>query len=259
MLDQNRSIAAAVLATLILTFSVISSVSADVQKVYGKAFNAAGGLEYVEEHVLTYEKGKIVAIETTFYDAGTQKIARQVSDFSYGAQFGSYDFIDERHRSNNGVRVMPDRILIYNQKNPKTEAEKKYLPRKSDQIVGQGFYQFVAANLDALARGQSLSAKLVLPAQMGQYDVRISKHRILQGNRIQLKVELDNWFLRLFSPNVEVEYEIDTRRLLWYKGISMVSNKDNQNVEVVTTYDYSQPPSMLGSRTKLLEPSSKLN
>jgi hypothetical protein len=258
MLDPKRPIVIFVLATLILTFSVIPSVSADVQKVYGKAFNLDGKLEYLEEHVLTYENGIIVAIETTFYDAGTQEIARQVSDFSHGAQFGSYNFIDERHRSNNGARVMPDRILIYSQKNPKTDTQKKYIPRISDQIVGQGFYHFVAANLDALAQGQSLSAKLVLPAQMGQYDVRISKQRI-QGNRIQLVVELDNWFMRLFAPKIEVEYEMDTRRLLWYRGISMVSNKENKNVEVVTTYDYSQEPSMLGSRTKPREISSKLN
>jgi hypothetical protein len=258
MLDPKRSIAATVLATLILTFAVLSSVSADVQKVYGKAFNQDGKLEYIEEHVLKYENGKIVAIETTFYDAGAQEIARQVSDFSHGAQFGSFDFIDQRHRINNGARVMPDRILIYSQKNPQTETDKKYLPRKSDQIVGQGFYQYVAANLDALARGQSLSAKLVLPAQMGQYDVRISKQRI-QGNRIQLVVELNNWFMRLFAPNVEVEYEMDTRRLMWYRGVSMVSNKEDKNVEVVTTYDYSQQPSMLGLRTKPREISSKLN
>jgi hypothetical protein len=38
-----------------------------------------------------------------------------------------------------------------------------------------------------------------------------------------------------------------------------VSNKENKNVEVVTTYDYSQQPSMLGSRTKPREISSKLN
>ena len=125
-------------------------------------------------------------------------------------------------------------------------------------VESEVFRQFVAANLDALARGRSLSAKLVLPAQMGQYEVRISTQQ-MQGNRIQLAVELKNWFMRLFAPKIEVEYDLDTRRLLWYRGISMVSNKENKNVEVVTTYDYSQQPAMLGSRTKYREISSKLN
>jgi hypothetical protein len=233
-----------VFATLVLNFIWIPSAIAEVERVYGKAYNLDGELEYVEEHVVTYENGSIAAIETTYYDAASQKIAGQVFDFTQGSQFGSYDFRDERHRYNDGVRVMPDQILIYCKENPKSDTKRKYLPRNSDQIVGQGFYQYVASNLEALARGDSISAKLVLPAQMGQYDVRIYKNRI-QGNRIQLVVELDNWFLRLFAPNIEVEFDLNSRRLLWYRGISMVSNKDNKNIEIVTTYDYPQQSSLL--------------
>jgi hypothetical protein len=85
---------------------------------------------------------------------------------------------------------------------------------------------------------------------MGQYDVRIFKNRI-QGNRIQLTVELDNWFLRLFAPSIEVEFDLGNRRLLWYRGISMVSNKNNKNVAVVTTYEYPQQSSLLAYRTRL--------
>jgi len=60
-----------------------------------------------------------------------------------------------------------------------------------------------------------------------------------------LTVELDNWLLRLFAPDVEIEYDMKNRRLLRYRGISMVSNSSRKNYEVVTTYDYSQQPSLL--------------
>jgi hypothetical protein len=236
-----------VLAILILSCAGMPGAFAEVQRVYGQAFNLDGELEYMEEHLITYENDRIVAIETTFYDAAAQKIAQQVSEFTQGAQFGSYDFVDERHRYSDGARVMSDRILIYSKKNPSTDKKQKYLSKKPNQIVGQGFYQFVAANLDALARGESLTAKLVLPAQMNQFNVKISKKQV-QGNRIQLKVELDNWFLRIFTPEIQVEYDLASRRLLWYRGISMVSNADKKNVEVLTTYDYPQKPSMLGAR-----------
>ena len=247
-----------VFATILLSCASISSAFAEVQRVYGKAFNLHGQLEYIEEHVLTYENNIIVAIETTFYDAEARKIAKQLSDFTHGPQFGSYDFKDERHQYNDGVRVMSDQILLYAKENPAADTQKKYFEKKPDQIVGQGFYQFVAANLEALARGNSISAKLVLPAQMNQYDIRIRKQHI-QGNRMQLVVELDNWFLRLFTPNIQVEYDLKNRRLLWYRGISMVADEDNKSVEVVTTYDYHQPPSLLSSRVKQEVNSSKRN
>ena len=247
-----------VLATLILTCASVSPVFAEVKRVYGKAFNQKGQLEYVEAHALTYENDRIVAIETTFFDADSRKIASQVSEFTHGPQFGSYDFRDERHRYNDGARVMSDRILLYTKKNPEADTKRTYIAKKPDQIVGQGFYQFMAANLDSLARGKSISAKLVLPAQMNQYDVRIRKQH-LEDNRLQLVVELDNWFLRLFTPNVQVEYDLKSRRLLWYRGISMVPNKENKSVEVVTTYDYHQPPSMLGFRADQETASSMRN
>lgn len=236
-----------IFATLIFTCANISPVFAEVQRVYGKAFNLNGQLEYVEEHAITYENDRIVAIETTFFDADSRKIGSQVSEFTHGPQFGSYDFKDERHQYTDGARVMSDRILLYNKENPEADTRRTYLAKKSDQIVGQGFYQFIEASLDALARDRTISAKLVLPAQMNQYDIRIRKQH-LKDNRLQLVVELDNWFLRLFTPNVQVEYDLKSRRLLWYRGISMVPNEENKSVEVVTTYDYHQPPSKLGSR-----------
>jgi hypothetical protein len=229
-----------------------------VQRVYGAAHNLSGTLEYVEEHVVKYDNNKIVAINTTFYDAENRKIARQSSEFSHGAQFGGYDFMDERHQYKDGARVTADRILIYKKENPAADMKKKYIAKKPDQIVGQGFYQFVAANLDDLAQGRIISAKLVLPAQMDQYDVRIRKQQI-QDNRILLKVELDNWFLRLFSPTIQFEYDLESRRVLWYRGVSMVSNQDNKSVEVVTTYDYPYPPSLLGSRANRVMNSSRRN
>ena len=247
-----------VYAILMLLCSGVPFASAEMQKVYGKAHNLNGELEYVEEHVIQYDNSKIVAIDTTYYDAESRKIARQSSEFSHGAQFGGYDFTDERHHYNDGARVTSDRILIYKKENPSADMEKKYLLKKPDQIVGQGFYQFVAANLDDLAQGRIISAKLVLPAQMDQYDVRISKKQI-QDKRILLKVELDNWFLRLFSPTIQFEYDLETRQVLWYRGVAMVSNKDRQNVEVVTTYSYPQKPYLLGSGAKRAVNSSKRN
>ena len=252
MLDRSRPPLLS-LITILLFLSIHSGAVADTKKVYGQAFNKTGEFAYLEEHLITYQDGRIAAIQTNFYDAHRLKIAKQVSDFYHGAQFGSYDFVDNSHQYSEGARVLSDRILLYLQKSPGSKKLEKYIPKISDQIVGQGFYQYVADNLDYLARGQSLSAKLVLPAQMGQFNVQISK-RSKQGNRIQLAVKLKNWFLRLFAPNIEIEYDLNTRRLLRYRGISLVSNDDGKDFEVVTTYDYSQTPAMLGFNTNTRNP-----
>lgn len=242
----NNIIAAAV---LFISIAMPARVVADVERVYGRAVNMDGKVEYLEEHAVEYENGRIATIRTTYYDANFQKIGEQVSDFSHGPQLGSYDFKDERLQYSDGVLVMSDQILIYCKEAPDAETKKKYIPRQSDQIVGQGFNQFIVANLDTLVRGDRIAAKLVLPAQMGQYDVRISK-RYVQGNRILVRIEIDNWFLRLFTPHVEAEFDLNTGRVLRYQGVSMISDEAGKTVEVAIIYDYPQQPSLLSSRFK---------
>jgi hypothetical protein len=220
---------------------------ADVERVYGRAVNADGKLVFLEEHIVRYEKDRIATLKTIYYDANSKKIGEQASDFSYGPQFGSYDFKDERLRYSDGARVMSNRILIYCQETPQADIKKKYLKRESDQIVGQGFHHFILSNFDALMRGDIISAKLVLPAHMDQFDIRISKNKIANG-RLKIRIELDNWFLRLFMPRVEAEYDLSKRRLLSYRGFSMVADESGKNVPVTVSYDYSQPSPLVGSR-----------
>ena len=141
--------------------------------------------------------------------------------------------------ANDGARVMSNKILIYCKESPQTDIQKKYLKRESNQIVGQGFHQFILANLDALMQGDVVTAKLVLPAHMDQFDIRILKNKIEDG-RLQIRIELDNWFLRLFTPSVEAEYDLDTRRLISYRGFSLIADGSGKNLPVTVFYDYSQ-------------------
>jgi hypothetical protein len=114
------------------------------------------------------------------------------------------------------------------------------------------------AKLDALASGDCISAKLVLPAQMGQYDVRICKRKIKE-NRMLVRIELDSWFLRLFTPHIEAEFDLNTGRPLRYQGVSMISDETGKTVEVLTTYDYPQQPSLYSSRFKQVAPAPERN
>jgi hypothetical protein len=236
-------------AALVIFLGGVVSASADVEWIYGQAVNADGELEFLEEHVVEYENDRIASIKTSYYDADLRKIGEQVSDFSHGPQLGSYEFKDERLRYHDGARVMPNQILIYCKETPEAGTKEKFLRREPSQIVGQGFHQFIVANLDPLRRGDVISAKLVLPAQMDQFDIRISKRKIEDG-RIRVQIELDNWFLRLFAPHVEAEYDLSSRRLLSYRGVSMIADETGKTVQVAVSYDYSQQKLLLSSRSK---------
>jgi hypothetical protein len=61
---------------------------------------------------------------------------------------------------------------------------------------------------------------------------------MIEGDTIHIRLDIDNWFLRLFAPHVDVEYDLQTHRLLRYEGISNLADASGKYSKVVITYSY---------------------
>jgi hypothetical protein len=207
------------------------------ERFVGKAVNGDGVLEYIEHHYLQYENGKISESRTIYYDPENQKIGYLISEYSQGPQFGSYDFKDFRAEYQDGARVTPRSIQLFKKNGSEDDPEEIYLPRDTGQIVGQGIHHFIVHNLDAISRGEIIEVKMVLPSRLDQYDFRIRKLN-LEGDTLYIRLEIDNWFLRLFAPHMDCAYDLKTGRLLRYEGISNLTNGSGQHADVVITYVY---------------------
>jgi hypothetical protein len=203
----------------------------------GKAVNSEGSLEYSEYHAVTYLDGRVSKSQTIYYDANQNKIGELVSEYSFGPQFGSYDFRDIRAQYQDGAKVAVDRIWLFRKQSPEAAFEDKYLVKEDNQIVGQGFHQFIVHNLEQIAQGEVFQVLMVLPSRLDQYEFRISKQKI-EGDTIFIRLEVDNWLLRLFAPHIDVEYDLRTRHLLRYKGVSNLEDTQGKHKEVTITYSY---------------------
>ena len=203
----------------------------------GKAVNEKGILEYVEYHTVIYENGNVSESQTIYYDANNTKIGELISEYSFGPQFGSYDFRDIRAQHQDGAKVAVDRIRLYRKQSPKDDIEETYLAKEEDQIVGQGFHQFIVHNLEQIAQGEVFHIQLVLPSRLDQYEFRIRKRKI-DGDTMYIRLEIDNWLLRMFAPHVDAEYDLRTRHLLRYEGISNLEDVSGKNKKVTITYSY---------------------
>lgn len=211
--------------------------AANVVKFTGRAFNGAGGLEYVEHHTVRYEDGMVSESKTIYLDPDNRQIGDLVSDYAEGPQYGSYQFRDLRARYEDGADVLGDRIFVFRKSTPRKAKKTNELNRIDNQIVGQGFNHFIAYNLDAIAAGQILHVRLVLPSRLSQYKFRIRLRKIADDTAY-IRLEIDNWFLRLLAPYIDAEYSLKTKRLLRYEGISNLTDASGKHKKVVITYDY---------------------
>lgn len=207
------------------------------EKFAGKAVDSKGTLEYVEYHTVTHVNGKVSESQTIYYDANNNKIGELISEYSSGPQFGSYDFRDIRAQYQDGAKVAKDRIWLFRKKSPEYDIEEKYLPKETDQIVGQGFHQFIVHNLEQIAQGEVFQVRLVLPSRLDQYEFRIRKRKI-NGDTLYIRLEVDNWLLRPFAPHIDVDYDLKNRHLLRYEGISNLEDIAGKHKKVTITYSY---------------------
>jgi hypothetical protein len=228
-----RTVAAATAVILIGA----AAAAGEVRVFYGTAVNEDGELEYTEQHALKLDDGRIVESETTYFDPSYREIGSLVSEYSRGQQFGSYDFVDLRAGYRDGVRVLEDRILLYHSEGAAETPKTRYLPREAGQVVGQGFNYFIAENIGILAGGGTLKIKLILPSRLDQFDFRIRK-RMIEGDTLFVRLEIDNPILRLFAPHIDAAYDMQTGRLMRYEGISNLTDGAGEYRHVTINYEY---------------------
>ena len=53
-----------------------------------------------------------------------------------------------------------------------------------------------------------------------------------------VRLEIDNWLLRIFAPYVEAVYDVETRRLVRYEGVSNLASASGDYEKVTITYSY---------------------
>lgn len=234
---MKKSFLTAMTMAAALTAAAIPAAANISWDFVGKAFNDEGRLEYVEKHRVDYRDARIVESRTVYFDAQGRKIGELISDYRYGPRFGSYTFRDIRAGYVDGAEVLDQRIRINRKTRPEEPVETATIPKTDRQIVGQGFHHFIVDHLESIAAGQVFHIALVLPSRLDQFDFRIRKQS-LEGNRLSVRLEIENWFLRLFAPHVEADYDLQTGKLLQYRGVSNLADPQGRHPVVTIEYEY---------------------
>jgi hypothetical protein len=225
-----------ILALLIVTGTAFAERT--VETFEGRAINESGSVAYIERHRVVYDKGAVVESKTTYFDEQNRPIGELVSDYAEGAQYGSYEFVDRRAGYRDGAKVSDATVHVFtDEAADEVDVQKAVLERRDDQIVGQGFHQFIRANLDAIVDGQVFHVSMVLPSRLDQYAFRIRCLKV-EGTEATVRLEIDNWLLRLFAPHVDAVYDVDTRQLVRYEGTSNLADASGDYKKVTITYRY---------------------
>jgi hypothetical protein len=145
--------------------------------------------------------------------------------------------VDHRHDSEEIVRREGVVVHVEHRLGDKRRRKTLRLDAARPLVVGPGFNDFIKANWDALLEGRTLVCDFVVPSRLQLVSFRI-RHTPggPPGGGHRFTVSADNVLLRLLAPELNVEYDRETRRLMSYAGPSNVNDERNGQQDVVIRY-----------------------
>lgn len=188
-------------------------------------------LLYREEHRILYEAGAPQAGEVLYIDADENEMGvkrsryREPSRPSYEFAFTGLDRDTETvEPSDSGVRV-----------NSVRSGNLDWPPGQA--VIDSGFHYFILDHFDQLKAGDTVRLEFLAPTRVSWTSLVIEPES--NGND-QLKMQLKprNRLISLFFDPIRLTYDVPSRRLLEYRGLTNVPKPGGGNYTARIEYQY---------------------
>lgn len=206
----------------------------------GNAYDLASGeLYYTEEHQEIRQGGTHTSTLILYKNPEGKLIAKKELDFKTGYLSPSFTQHDFRDGYLEGVEVSDQSVKVLFRKSHQHEMETSKLEVPQPLVVDGGFNYFVKKNWNTLSEGKTLQFNFVVPAEQDYFSFRLSKTKEMKykdKQAIVFKMELENFILRQLLSPVLLTYDVDTKRLLKFEGISNINNAKGKSYFVKLVY-----------------------
>jgi hypothetical protein len=107
-------------------------------------------------------------------------------------------------------------------------------------MAGAGSFFFIRDHLDALIEGRMEKVRFVVPSRLTEYGFRIYAISGREAGEpvMKLRLEIDNWFIRLFAPHVEFDYDKVNRRLQRFRGPTNIVDPEGSLEKARIDFEY---------------------
>jgi hypothetical protein len=227
----------------ILLFLLVSSSFANITQTYkGTARKKDGTIAYKESHKVTFDDKRNVLKSFSEYKKpdGTM-LGTITSDYTKKLTSPEHTFKNFRDGSSHGVRLNGDNYILFMKEKNKPEETKTFSGKKFDKnalVVGsQGLHYYLVKNLNEVKKKDELALKFLIPGKLDYYSFYLTTEKESETT-IDFKIRIDNFFLNLFAPSLEMKYDKKNGNLLTYSGLSNIPDEDGEMQNVSIIYDY---------------------
>lgn len=197
---------------------------------------------YVEVHTITLnDKNLNQKIESEYKKLDGKVFARMSTDFSKNETLPTIEFEDFRFNKKESLRWDEDGKYVRFQiaQNGKVEKEKSF-EVKQGMVAGQGFDNFVKINFQKLIEGIVPMSFGVL-SQSDFYTFKGHEKGKADNGVTKFGIRLSNLIFRMFSDELLLEYDSQTKQILSYRGLSNLLSDQGKSQNVFIKYEPVKP------------------
>lgn len=190
-------------------------------------FTDGGAPAYGEIHYLLGDERLVV-----YTCPDGRPFARKTIHEGSDAQAPDFSMLDARWGYREGVRGNGKEREIFVQRAPDQAEKSAPLNLPADGVVDAGFDSYVRRHWDALAHGDTLRFKFLVPSKRTFYAFDLARvDGASNAAWLTVRLSLGSWYAFL-APHIDVTYDRHTRRLLRFAGMSNVRDANLKNLDV---------------------------
>ena len=206
-------------------------------KFIGEARNKKGEVVYIENHETTENaEGFIISLKTNYTRPNGETLVKMESDFSKNVLIPEIKFEDVRFQRKEDLTHNNKTVNVKIFEKEKKKKEKSF-KIKGNMVAGTGFHNFILKNFEDLKNGKQLPLSFIVLAKADFFVFDLVKKEI-KGDRLKLHLKIHNWFLKNFIDTIIVEYDLNSRRLLNFDGLTNIEDDKSKPQELFIEYKY---------------------
>ncbi|TGK25547.1 hypothetical protein EHQ05_11605 [Leptospira yasudae] len=104
-----------------------------------------------------------------------------------------------------------------------------------------GFDYFIKVYWDALLAGKTIRFRFLVPVEKDSFAFSVSKTKIgdYKGKpALFLRMKIDNALFSVFVKPIDMVYDMDSKRIMEYRGTSNINNEQGKSLNVKIVYDF---------------------
>jgi hypothetical protein len=212
-----------------------------VERVSGAAYSLAGtDLLYKEtQYIAANGADRVVLYSCPDGRAFARKRVSATGD----AQAPDFELIDAHLGYREGVRDRGTQREVYVQRRANMPEQAAPLSLPAGGVIDTGFDAFALRHWDELVRGESLPYPYLVPSRRTFFNFKVSRIDAdkpvaavaAPGRTMTIRLAAGNW-LSFLLPHIDVVYDLASRRVVHYEGLSNIRGEDGKNYKVRADY-----------------------